>query len=456
MIRRIVTYLLLLSMSFALSACGTEKRVTDATTTPVAASTGSSISVTPTPTPIADTAEGLWTPSESVDKIVVISDLHLGIDDRYSETVENRALLVDFLEKLEDTADVRELVINGDFLDDWFLPLAYPGYDDPDEFYRQVIATNQDVIDALNRLMTKGIKVVYVPGNHDMLLKSEVLDEALPGIVQARDAEGLGVYVTGDRQEIAIEHGHRYDVFSSPDSVSNKELCQNEDTILPPGYFYARIAASWILQGQPLIKKDYPVVTVIPDPAIDPDQYGAYLYYRVLSTQFARITQFERFEDKVFDMGIAGFDNIYSLKDFYPVQQEDGTISAPVLFENFQRTWDERQEINQVGVKNSFVEAVAGTLSTDYYFNQAVAQYLENPEKSIELVVFGHTHTPEFRKAGDKLYINEGTWIDHNHLNPDIARTFAVITTGAITDAAIYEYEADGTITDITDRVSKD
>ena len=59
-----------------------------------------------------------------------------------------------------------------------------------------------------------------MPGNHDMLLKSGIMDEALPGIVQARDVEGLGVYVTGDRQEIAIEHSHRYDVFSAPDSVS--------------------------------------------------------------------------------------------------------------------------------------------------------------------------------------------------------------------------------------------
>ena len=39
----------------------------------------------------------LWSPSVSVDKTVVISDLHLGIDDRYSETIANRTLLLDFL-----------------------------------------------------------------------------------------------------------------------------------------------------------------------------------------------------------------------------------------------------------------------------------------------------------------------------------------------------------------------
>jgi len=420
---RIIASSLLLVTAFALSACDTAQ----------SAPTGP-----------------LWTPAASADKIVVMSDIHLGIDDRYSENVENRKPLIDFLKRLESTTDVRELVINGDFLDEWYLPLTYARYDDSNRFYQQVIANNRDVIDALISVMAEGIKLVYVPGNHDALLESEVLSEAMPGIVQARDADGLGTYVTGDRQEIAIEHGHRYDVFSAPDSVSNEELCQSDDTLLPPGYFYSRIAASWVLQGRPLIKKDYPVITDIPDAVTNPDQYGAYLYYRVLSSELNRITPFERFEDKVFDLGIAGFNDIYSLEDFYPVQQLDGTISAPVLFKNFQRTWQERQEINQVAVKNGFVEAVAGTLNPDYFLNQAKAQYLHNSERSIDVAVFGHTHIPTLQNVDDKLYVNTGTWIDHNYSYPDATRTFAVITTGAVDDATVYKYMADGTIADFT------
>ena len=68
-------------------------------------------------------------------------------------------------------------------------------------------------------------------GNHDMLLQESVLREAIPNIIQIKDSEGLGVYYTGDRKEIAIEHGHRYDVFSAPDAVTNKELCGNDNTI---------------------------------------------------------------------------------------------------------------------------------------------------------------------------------------------------------------------------------
>jgi len=473
--KRIISLFMSLVMLFLLSACvtaGSEptaaaiSSVIVSTVPSSSSSSSSSSSLTAVPTesetPTSSTSstssmevtEALWTPDASADKIVVISDIHLGIDDKYSETIANRDLLIDFLEKLENTTDVRELVINGDFLDEWYLPLTYARYDDSSEFYRQAIANNQTVFDALNSLMAKGIKLVYVPGNHDMLLESGILDEALPGIKQARDAEGLGVYVTGDRQEIAIEHSHRYDVFSAPDSVTNKELCQNEDTLLPPGYFYARIAASWILQGRPLIKKDYPIVTAVPDAATDPDQYGAYLYYKVLSTELTRITQMERFEDKIFDIGIAGFSGSYTLADFYPVQRTDGTISAPVLFENFQQTWEERQEINQVAVKISFSKAVAGTLSHDYFYSQANIQYLQNPEKSIDVVVFGHTHVPDFRNADGKIYVNDGTWIDNNTNYPDAARTFAVITTGDVDSAALLAYMPDGTVSDITDSVS--
>ena len=461
--KRIIALFIALVMLFLLAACGTaQNEPTTAAESSVTASTFPSSESTTVSTesetsaPVAEVIDALWTPAASADKIVVISDIHLGIDDAYSETIANRGLLIDFLGKLENTADVRELVINGDFLDEWYLPLTYARYDDSDEFYRQVIANNQTVFDALKSLMAKGVKLVYVPGNHDMLLASGILNEALPGIVQARDAQGLGVYVTGDRQEIAIEHSHRYDVFSAPDSVSNEELCKNGDTLLPPGYFYARIAASWILQGRPLIKKDYPTVTAVPDAAADPDQYGAYLYYRVLSSELTRITPIERFEDKIFDMGIAGFDGSYSLEDFYPVQRTDGTISAPVLFENFQRTWDERQKINQVAVKVSFSEAVGGTLSQDYFFSQANLQYLQNPQESIDVVVFGHTHVPDFRNTDGKIYVNDGTWSDNNTNYPDAARTFAVITTGDTDSAALFSYMPDGTVSDITGSVSKE
>ena len=394
-------------------------------------------------------ATALWEAGSTRNKIVVISDIHIGIDDQYAENVANRPILIDFLKRLQSTKDVRELVIDGDFLDEWFLPVDYPSYTDVQQFYKDVIANNQSVIDELNKVANSGIKLVYIPGNHDMTQENDVLQEAIPKIVQVRDAKGLGTYYTGDRNEIAIEHGHRYDVFSAPDTVTNAELVGNSDTILPAGYFYARYAATWVLEGRPKVEKNLPVVTNVPDKS-DIDQYGAFMYYSILKSVSARMTPNEGLDEKIFDMHMAGFDDAYTYLDFYPTQQADGTISAPVLFQNIQRTWDERQKINQVKVPNSFLEAVAGTVDWEYYFRQAKAQYLENPDENVDVVIFGHTHVPSYRVLdNEKYYVNDGTWIDHNTDYPEATRTFAVITTGEKTTAGLYAYGEDGSVTDI-------
>lgn len=396
----------------------------------------------------------LWDSGNKRDKIIVISDIHLGIEDKYSETVKNRTVLIDFLKRLQSTNDVRELVIDGDFLDEWFLPVYYPSYKDEKQFYKGVIANNKAVIDELNNVTNSGIKLVYVIGNHDMTLQEEVLKEAIPKIVQARDAKGLGTYYTGDRNEIAIEHGHRYDVFSAPDTITNAELCGNENTIMPAGYFYARYAATWVLEGRPKVEKKLPVVTKIPDKT-NIDQYGAYLYYSILNKVSKRMTPNEGLNEKIFDMHIAGFDNAYTYLDFYPVQKEDGTISAPVLFKNIQRTWDQRQKVNNVKVPNSFIQAVAGTEDWKYYFNQAKTQYIENSKEKVDVVVFGHTHVPIYQYlGGGKYYLNDGTWIDNNTDDPGVNRTFAVITTGSKDTAAIYKYGEDGSVIDIGSSIS--
>lgn len=398
---------------------------------------------------LADTSP-LWPVSgEKKDKVVVISDIHLGIRDEYSEFLNNRPVLVEFLKRLGNTADVAELVIAGDFLDEWYLPLTYPAHSDSGAFYRQIVKNNQAVFDELNALMARGITLTYVPGNHDLTLEDEVLAQACPGINQARDARGLGAYLTGARNEILVEHGHRYDVYSAPDSVSNKEITGDAPSILPPGYFLSRFAASWVLQGKPMIKKDYPEISVMPDRTTDPDQFGAYLYYGIWAAIMNRITPFERFEDRVIDIKIDGYRGKYALKDVFPVLQADGTISAPTLYRHFQRDWGRIQENNLVSVKAPFAESVAGALDSGYFFKQARAQYLENPERRIEVVVFGHTHVPMLRPlpgAEAKFYVNSGTWIDHNTYHP-AASTFVVITCGDSADTVgLFEYYRDGAI----------
>jgi predicted phosphodiesterase len=391
----------------------------------------------------------LWQASSRKNKIVVVSDLHFGIDDGFAETVHNKELFVEFLQKLQRTTDVRELVIAGDFLDEWFLPLDYGPVNDLQKFFFQVARNNQIVIDALNNVMHAGIKLVYVIGNHDMNMDAGILGRLLPGIIEIHDAKGLGRYITGDRGEIVIEHCHRYDPYSAPDRVSNRELCKSDATMYPPGYFYARMGASWVMEHKPKIKKNYPVLKKVPD-STNTDQMGAYVYAKILERLFNKITEKSSFEDKIFTLNTCGFHGSYSLKDMYPVEQSDGTISAPVLFRNFQRSWEERQEMNDVWVKIPFLEAGAGAVSPKYFYSCAGKQYLDRKDASYDVVVFGHTHVPDFQQNGKKFYVNAGTWIDNNSDYPPATRTFVVVETGAVDNAVLYEYREDGSLNDLS------
>jgi UDP-2,3-diacylglucosamine pyrophosphatase LpxH len=399
-------------------------------------------------------ARPLWTPDGAGAKTVVISDLHLGVSDDFAENVANRPLLVEFLQRLQLTPDVKELVIAGDFLDEWYLPMSYPAYSDSDEFYRQAAKNNQTVMDELKNVMAKGIKVVYVPGNHDQLLTAGVLAELLPGVVQARDSvQGLGTWRTGASQDVAIEHGHRYDVFSGPDFVSNKSIC-GDKAALPPGYFYARYAASWVAEWRPSVSKDYPEISSADVELTSADQRNAYYYYLILSSELNRMTPREASGDKTFDLGVAGFNGKYSVQDFYPLLK-DGRISSPLLYQGFQTEaeWNERQARNLVPVSVDFGASALGATGYKFLESQAKAQYLENPAGGANVVIFGHDHIPQYLKLADgKIYINTGTWVDHNTACADgTSRTFAVIPRQTPESAALYQYGVNGQVTDVSE-----
>lgn len=388
-------------------------------------------------TPLYEVAEGTI-----ANKIVVISDLHLGVDDIYSETEENKARLAEFIHRVTVTEDIAELVIAGDFLDEWYQPFDVAPHTDSGDFYRLVAQNNEEVVSAIRELIaTDGKKVTYVPGNHDLTLDFDTVAELFPGINQARDVEGLGVYRTGLRDEIVIEHGHRYNVFVAPDAVSNSELTGGK-SILPPGYFFTRIAATSLEEGQPAVEKAFPVVD---DPGTDDaSQYGAYLYYKMWMWTMGKLPVSEDLDAKVIDAGFAGFPEAVSISDVIPAVDAQGKINAR-LFQHFQDNWDEIQTHNLVKTHISFSDAVMQSATSTFVDSQAVAQYF-NVDPSVEVVVFGHTHVPLYQEIDtNKVYANSGTWIDENTLGA--TATFVLIAMGEATDTVeVYQYGADGSM----------
>ena len=72
----------------------------------------------------------LWDKAENADKIIVVSDLHFGVEDSFAQNVASKPMFVEFIDKLIEVGDVRELA-SGRFLLSGS-PLNYPSHNDSD------------------------------------------------------------------------------------------------------------------------------------------------------------------------------------------------------------------------------------------------------------------------------------------------------------------------------------
>lgn len=364
--------------------------------------------------------------------IVVISDLHLGADLAYAECKDNLPSLEKLLKQIKASPNVKELVIAGDLLDEWFVPApinTYQGKDQAD-FVKRIAAANKGVIDAFKSIIDKKkITVTYVPGNHDLTVTEASVELILPGIKQARDPElGLGTYSPAGHPEIAIEHGHRYNFFCAPDPFSNQEIAPG--TISPPGYFFTRIAALHVVQGFPAAGDTLPIVT--PNASGDASQSLLYGYWKIWEWAVNYLKIKNRFDEKIIVTDFNGFTGAYAVNDLVPFQKTANGLIDVNLYKGIQDTWAQRQAHNRVPVNIPTQQAIAGSDDPNEMDNQAKVQYFENPNSDVRIVVFGHTHVPRLKTFNDhqgrkSIYVNSGTWIDHNTLD-STAMNFVVIT----------------------------
>lgn len=388
--------------------------------------------------------------SKERNLIVVISDIHLGADLSYAECSKNLRSLELFLSDVKSSRHVKELVIAGDMLDEWFIPATvdiYQGKDQAD-YVNRIASANRGVINAFNRIIKEGkILVTYVPGNHDLTITAENVDRILPGINQARDEEqGLGTYYPEGFPQIAIEHAHRYNFFCAPDPISNQDIAPG--TITPPGYFFTRIGVHSYINNFP------PPVDVIPEvtPNIlgSPSQLMLFLYWNVWSRTLERFTIPNKFDEKIIVTNMDGFRGSFSVNDILPYQSIRGGHIDVNLYKGIQDTWNERQVRNKVAVSIPVSQAIANAAKAGESDLQARTQYFMNPQSDARIVIFGHTHDPKIiasnnHKGQKSIYANSGTWIDHNSVVPTIM-SFVVITPqsekeNSYTHVRLYNFE---------------
>lgn len=374
-------------------------------------------------------------------KIVVISDLHLNqqraADEGYGIFTENGALLAQFLENVRNSAEIKELIVLGDLMDMWVVPMDYATFDstvpDASAYFHSVAdaAVNKDIIDGLNALADEGvIRFTYVPGNHDMLLTEAIFRSIFPNGVWQGGAQGTGVY--SPEPGIACEHGHNYDVFNAPDMMTTP------GSLLPPGYFITRIYATKNLMTAAALQ------SVSPQSTAQEVEYVAAFDVAVVAIDVPDLD----LDAPQIVTGVDGYTQIYSVnggRDIY----------TPTIGPD----WQQRQvnngvyrpELFEAGILNASGLFWFGTLE-----ESATVQYLL-PDRA-RIAVFGHTHRAMIRKnvwTAEKIYANSGTWIDDRHVAADaLGRTCVVINSAAATGSevdvvTVYQCQSDGTLTNV-------
>ena len=351
--------------------------------------------------------------------IVIISDLHLGGDASYAECNTNRSALVNLLNQIKASPNVKELVIAGDLVDEWFVPATESTYQGLDQtgFAERVASVNQDVFNAFNSIIQEGnIMVTYVPGNHDLTISAANIDHILPGVNQAREnVLGLGAYSPAGCPKIVIEHGHRQNFFCSPDPFSNQDVAPG--TIMPPGYFFTRLGALTKIQNMPPPADTLPVV--VPNASGDNSQTLLYHYWQIWATTIHDFPNSYRFDQDIIITNVNGFTANYSVDDLVPYQTTSGGQINVALYHGIQDNWEARQTYNHVAVHIPAGQAIDSVMSNTFVDYQSYLQYFSNPSSDKRIVVFGHTHVAKISEYqsydGQKcIYANSGTWIDSN------------------------------------------
>jgi UDP-2,3-diacylglucosamine pyrophosphatase LpxH len=373
--------------------------------------------------------------------IACISDIHCGDqranDQHYSWFAKNASALEDFLIYVKNNPRIKELVILGDLFDEWMVPYYVAPFDslinikNSGDYFKAIANSivNKPIFNQINEIISSGeVEVVYVPGNHDMLITEDLLNEIIPGISWQGQVSGLGKY--NPVPEIAMEHGHRYDFFNCPQPLVN------DGHIIPPGYFVTRLYAAGLANASSGVKNQQ-------KPSDDAFEFitawsVAFGYTLAHFNMDADTIQMD--SSKVQMSGVDGYATPMSFngaRDLYAA--------------NIEANWPGTQQINQVPVP---LDVFLAILNGTYLYGAALFEYLTDylaPDQP-KVVAFGHSHEPDIKVFPLEdyytgIYANSGSWIDPDQSNYK-TRTFLVINPGNWSGSdldvvSLYQYNLD-------------
>jgi UDP-2,3-diacylglucosamine pyrophosphatase LpxH len=125
-------------------------------------------------------------PEPTIYRTLFLSDVHLGSRGCQAE------LLLDFLKN----NDAATIYLVGDMIDGWQLKNRW--------YWPQA---NNDVVQKLLRKVRKGVRVIYLPGNHDEFARDYI--GSVFGGVEVAD---YAYHMTADKKRLLIIHGDQFDI----------------------------------------------------------------------------------------------------------------------------------------------------------------------------------------------------------------------------------------------------
>ena len=350
---------------------------------------------------------------EKLTRTIFISDIHMCDYSTIHPTStaykpygwfseKHASLLANFLNQWAIDSLIKEVVILGDLFDGWVCPFDMDplnGTDDANAMFLKMGSTdtqtnpiNAPIITALQKLAKDG-KLIYVRGNHDMLLTEDILEEIIPGI------DWRNKYESEDGKIVA-EHGSNYCLFNAPDDFDNKD-----DHTLPLGYFITRAASYKAAYKKTANNDNMPTTTP-----------------EIIKSYCSKQLEAGEISSNVNDGGISGVIYLGIILFLGAKEWPDPSIAVMNKLDDFdsmgmvvdvsKRYGDSYKKwpssLNKVDAFTALLNE-----ARDLYFGAKVV-YIDNPDDKHQIVIFGHTHEAELKKddASGKIYANTGTWVD--------------------------------------------
>jgi UDP-2,3-diacylglucosamine pyrophosphatase LpxH len=312
----------------------------------------------------------------AANKIVFISDVHIGLRRHKSEWFKKEHVrpLCDFLGWLAGRGDeVKDLVILGDFFDNWVCPAGAI----PPSIAEIIQAKpNQPIWTMLHLCLRNLTNVFYVPGNHDRDTTQADLD-LLADPKTGKAPRLVGSYLDG---LLVGEHGHAEAMFNADDQVHDPAFG------IPLGYFITR------------------VLSVTDQSASCPEAIGKYFLSAHESKRKDR-TLSETVLDAVMDF--------VGLEDTDLVEMGEGRPD-PTLGEVKAKYRDLYECWKETKGEGRAVDALRAEAF-------GLAGYVSVLQKRFKIVVLGHTHEAKLKSYPQQvrhddsikvtdIYANAGKW----------------------------------------------